>query len=617
MADTITTYAHDNAAFANYGRHSVNTVWQWLATNSQRWFRFYGNKLELQVRADGAAGVQISIDGGAYVNVVTGTSGSPAWNATPAWTGAEGWHDVKICHSTGYGTGVKFSLTQFCRITGTDGNEQIAAHNEAGDYERLLEAPFSTYGSHTYPTSVTTASYSSPSAASGVSGVTYGANVSIRRKATWVAGSRIYAWQLAASSTTGFALKIDGANWGGYAGSAGIGNATIGFRYADLPGSGTHEIEIMGLNVADAIMISDTVGGSGAYFVDEAIAAKSVKMVFIGDSQTQGVGAIWRYFSLDSLASQAVNFATYNVGIGGDKCSNMTARFATDVTPHAPEYLLIHAGYNPESTDTAPYPLGKAAYKTLLDTAISQLPSLTKIFCLKLNDHWPTVTAVNTMIDSAVSEWLAANPSWSSKLVVIPHDLAGATTDVALGHISSIGYAQNQGENTGTIEFSGQPSDGDTVTMVSRGVTRIFEFDNNAAVTGSNVSVTVGADAAATNLNLFTAIVAQVEAGWKAKPLIRCNDSSSTGCAVSNLASITESAANVVVTGPFKDGTATVLKSYLGAWPTPAWANMSGETAASLALGVVDVTSNGRKFRCVATNSEGSATSSEATLTVN
>lgn len=55
---------------------------------------------------------------------------------------------------------------------------------------------------------------------------------------------------------------------------------------------------------------------------------------------------------------------------------------------------------------------------------------------------------------------------------------------------------------TGSIQYTGQPSDGDTITIA----TNTYEFDNNAIVAAGHLSVTIGADADATFANLVTKI---------------------------------------------------------------------------------------------------------------
>jgi len=57
------------------------------------------------------------------------------------------------------------------------------------------------------------------------------------------------------------------------------------------------------------------------------------------------------------------------------------------------------------------------------------------------------------------------------------------------------------------VDFAGQPSDGDTVTITDDSSnTEVFEFDDDTSVTGGNIAVTIGSDAVATGKNLNTAI---------------------------------------------------------------------------------------------------------------
>ena len=57
------------------------------------------------------------------------------------------------------------------------------------------------------------------------------------------------------------------------------------------------------------------------------------------------------------------------------------------------------------------------------------------------------------------------------------------------------------------LTFSGNPADGDTVTITDdNNTTKTFEFESGGGVTGGNVSVTIGSDGASTALNLNTAI---------------------------------------------------------------------------------------------------------------
>jgi hypothetical protein len=59
---------------------------------------------------------------------------------------------------------------------------------------------------------------------------------------------------------------------------------------------------------------------------------------------------------------------------------------------------------------------------------------------------------------------------------------------------------------TGTVSFSDQPADADTLTINDI----VFEFDNDSSVTGGNISVAIGVDLAATLLTLESLIESNV-----------------------------------------------------------------------------------------------------------
>lgn len=61
-------------------------------------------------------------------------------------------------------------------------------------------------------------------------------------------------------------------------------------------------------------------------------------------------------------------------------------------------------------------------------------------------------------------------------------------------------------EATGTIELTLQPTDGDTITINDGTSIQVYEFDDNAAVTGSNVAVIIGSDSLETLQNLLDKI---------------------------------------------------------------------------------------------------------------
>ena len=573
-----THYAWDNTAIKHYGRlnSSGSSTVIWTAAGSQTWFRFFGNLLEVHFKSGGTLGLQVSIDGGAFSTITTGT-GSPAW--ITAYSGTDTWHNVILTQPIGYNDGT-FNKTGFCRVTSA-GTEQIAVHPNSGPYERLGEAPFTTYGLHTFPNTFTSGGYSSPSGRTVVTGTTATNGAYVSRKASWTTGSKVGIWVASTGQTRASSLVVDGISYG-TASALMAGSTNNGFRMFDLPGSGNNkEIIIYNNTFVDAIMITDGVGGSGAYFESIASTPRTNKVAFIGDSQLQGIGSnnnTGAAHTFDALAFLRCNSNVCNVGISGNTIDQMTARFTADVTSNTPNYLLMAGGYN--------NPAGAAfvtAYKSFLDKAILDLPYLSGIFCLKINDSWNGFESRNANIDTAVTEWVAANPTWASKIVVIPNDPAGVTTDQQASHISAIGYAQMHGDNTATINLTAQPSTGDSITIVAGGINKIYEFNS---IDVSKINVPIGASATATKNNLFNAMAYEFYSnGFTGKPLVSITDMYTlAGCAVSNVTSITKSGTNITVTGPFATGVGTTLRQYLGAWPIlPA---PSGSLTNLLLLGV-------------------------------
>lgn len=101
-------------------------------------------------------------------------------------------------------------------------------------------------------------------------------------------------------------------------------------------------------------------------------------------------------------------------------------------------------------------------------------------------------------------------------------NLAGTITNfIAAVNNADLGiYAELDESNTSRVKlthgarlvFTAQPADADTFTVnVGSGAT-VFEFDNNAAVGGSNVSITIGGSLSATLGAVKTAIEAQLDA---------------------------------------------------------------------------------------------------------
>lgn len=98
---------------------------------------------------------------------------------------------------------------------------------------------------------------------------------------------------------------------------------------------------------------------------------------------------------------------------------------------------------------------------------------------------------------------------WTAKLT---QDAVGASGNVAVtkvgANITVTGMSGGSvsAKATGTIQLTGLPADGNTVTIGDGTTTITFEFDNNASVGGGNTSVTIGATVMATLDALIAAI---------------------------------------------------------------------------------------------------------------
>lgn len=107
----------------------------------------------------------------------------------------------------------------------------------------------------------------------------------------------------------------------------------------------------------------------------------------------------------------------------------------------------------------------------------------------------------------------------AGKKLVLADDVRTFTGD-NLGPALTVQYTGNASaatltilQETARIALSGQPTDGDKVTVATgAGESKTFEFESAGGVTSGNVAVTIGADVDATLTNLATAIAANLSA---------------------------------------------------------------------------------------------------------
>lgn len=121
----------------------------------------------------------------------------------------------------------------------------------------------------------------------------------------------------------------------------------------------------------------------------------------------------------------------------------------------------------------------------------------------------PKSLRVANDVEVTVDGSIQARGAWR-KIVTLPSNTLGLYS--LGGRLRTVGwntYASRQTGvySTGTVALSAQPADGNTVTISDGTHTAsVFEFDDNAAVSGTNIAVTIGASKEATIANLIIAI---------------------------------------------------------------------------------------------------------------
>lgn len=159
-------------------------------------------------------------------------------------------------------------------------------------------------------------------------------------------------------------------------------------------------------------------------------------------------------------------------------------------------------------------------------------------------------------IELTVDGSIQARPAWR-KIITLPSNTIGLYS--LGGRLRTIGwntYADRQSGAyaTGSITLTAQPSDGNTVTISDGTHTAtVFEFDNNASVGGSNISVGIASDKEGTIANLITAINGvttslTVTAAASLVPDNVCNLTADSKDFTHNV-TITKSGANITVAG--------------------------------------------------------------------
>jgi flagellar hook protein FlgE len=163
----------------------------------------------------------------------------------------------------------------------------------------------------------------------------------------------------------------------------------------------------------------------------------------------------------------------------------------------------------------------------------------------------------------------AANNQWDLSISP-PTDTASAVmTDDSNNVYASVGR----------LDFTSQPSDGNTIVVTLDGVATTYEFDSNAATTSGGTAVTIGASVAATVSNLVTALTAADTAQGiaTARFSVDADDTSRIDIAQTTTTAVDADATDIVFNA---SGTSVIRQSSAGAVTIDALDLLPSATAA-------------------------------------
>lgn len=514
---TTTSFPTTDSHIYEWGRLSDfvfggTTYREMDAEGSSQFLRLYGTNLQIHCNTAGVTpnGITVYVDGVSVGSVTTPSSGDGYTEDVFAQAGitVDGWHDVIIRCGAGV-AGLARLIEVDCYKVTASGTPAIDTHSQmVGLTARRIvnSTAFTTTGTFNYLGIDVDTSYSSPSAVasvpSGASGGT-GGDSFIKFRGTL---SEIWCWARGGSGNNYFAVWVDGVQFGQFIGET----TTTGF-YA-IPATGfdnttEHEYIVQGFIGIDEVAVKGS-------FSSTAVSAYSRNITWLGDSVTFGkyledsngeVTASATSFA--ALVSQYLRANDYNTGIPGNNTQDMINRVAADVYPISADVIVVFSGYNDASAiptlcdagsiSSAANVRGITAFTTLLNDLIANTTA--KIVVIKPFEYsvnptiWANLWTIRTTAIAACSD--------PTRITTIITDSLRNTPEGNGVHSSPLGYQGYLGNNTGTIQLTGLPTAGDTITIGKiGGGTFVVTFGTNCAIGGSVI---------ATNNNLFTLLNSQ------------------------------------------------------------------------------------------------------------
>lgn len=555
----------DNAAIAYIPLQYTDSGGQreLTANSAEVWFRIYGDSLTCEYRSSGTGPFSISVDGGAWWSITgafvntsggTATSGEMLPGGTP-----DGWHDIRLKVNGSYG--IYFVITGGITVGSASNNQQITTHSQYGAHEAIRGSHGLAYWSDSFSDNNASASYTPvifPTAKP--SGGTALARECYCKFLVDGDTTQMFPYMLSdGGNDWRYSVWVDGTMISRH---APLDVFTLGSPLSPvpIPGSGTREVVICNFKGLYGITVD---GG----FVTTAVSQPAKKLLAIGDSVSSGDSCTIDYHAitwyLQDFMIRGSAYKYKNAGLSGDTVIAATTanRVDNDYAPCDPDIVVCNYGINDSARWTSDFATVQAEYEAFFNDILTTFPTA-KLYAVPPIGY----TTVSTGIAAAVTAVASA------RCIFIDSSTWAVSSDLKSGaHPTTLGYGQGYG--SGVVEFTANPDDGDTVTI--DGI--VYEFDDDASVTGANVSVTIGADRDETSHNLSVAIQGQGQSVLI--EMVDISGAANGGVVIPGVATLSKSATNVRVyleSAGWRDAFGEMFPSFIAAWAVRSKAQIFG-----------------------------------------
>lgn len=539
-----------------------------IARNDEVWFRMYGDNLQFNHRCTSTTPISIMVDSGSWVTASGFTTFSTSvtnlsTNVLPSGT-TDDYHNIRIRTRDG-GNWIALRHADGIVITSTSGTAELASHPDAGEYERVRGTRGLAYWRDTFTDTTNNASFTSPifPRAQVITGSTKVGRNAYAEFYVSGATTKLYAYvhniQNGGQDGT-FSLWVDRKRYTIHT-TPGTTDGVYGLvGPITVPGSGTRLVRLVNLYALDAVVVN------GA-FIDTAVDASALpKLAWVGDSVTAGDSVTTAYDAAgnwDHLCEiLSGKFKLYNRGLSGAAVAAFNSNSRANDLPTDCSVVINNLSINDATAFNSSPTATIAAYVTMYQAILTRCPSATLLCVPQLSYQSANRTAVITGIQQAVTD--VNDP----RCIYVSSDgwVSGLNDS---SHPRDMGKAQACGGGVAAIRITAQPADGNTITINGT----IFEFDNNASVSGGNISVTIGATLVETIENLALAIEAANASFTLFERVILASDTTNQGVVVRGCTSLSVSGTNLTAYGPESTGWMNLINTYFPSTTIPVFMN--------------------------------------------